>query len=65
MNLLKNILEFLKDKNNGNSYKRLTGFGCFVTAIVLAFANKDYMLVGMFLSVAMGNSITTLFEKKD
>jgi len=60
-----NILEFLKDTNNANSYKRLTGFMSFAVAVILAFMGKDAVLVGTFLGVALGNSALTLGEKKD
>lgn len=57
------LADFLKDRNSGSSYKRLVGFACFIVSVILAFTGKDYMLVGIFLSTSMGNSIASLFEK--
>jgi len=57
------IADFLKDRNDGSSHKRLLSFACFVVAVILAFKNKDYMLVGMFLAGSFGESVATLFEK--
>jgi hypothetical protein len=59
------LLDFLKGKNNRYSYKRLTGFGAFVVAAVLAFSGYDDATVGMFLGLATVSSGTTVFEKKD
>jgi len=57
------IADFLRDRNDGSSHKRLLSFACFIVAVVLAFQNKDYMIIGMFLGGAFGESVATLFEK--
>ena len=65
LKILNFILDFLRDKNDGSSYKRITGFGCFVVAVIIAFTTKDVSLCGLFLGVSLGEGVATLFEKKD
>jgi hypothetical protein len=59
------LAEFLRDKNDGSSYKRLTGAAGFVVATVIAFTSQDFGLCSLFLGVALGQGVSTLFEKKE
>jgi hypothetical protein len=59
------LAEFLRDKNDGSSYKRLTGAASFIVATVIAFTSKDFGLCSLFLGVSLGQGVNTLFEKKD
>lgn len=65
LNVFDFFVDFLRDKNDGSSYKRLSGFAGFIVAVVIAFTTENTMLCGMFLSVSLGEGVATLFEKKD
>ena len=58
------MADFFRDRNNGSSYKRLTGFASFIVAVVISFTNQNPTLCGMFLSVSLGEGVATLFERK-
>ncbi len=60
------LADFFRDRNDGSSYKRLTGFICLIVAIMKAnninSINNVYVCA-LFLSAALGEGIATLFEK--
>jgi len=60
------ILDFLRDRNDGSSYKRLLGFACFCVAVIMAFkGNHDAIIIGEFLAGAGVSAVATIFEKKN
>jgi hypothetical protein len=61
--LIEFLIDFLRDRNDGSSYKRLTGFASFVLASIFAFLNKDIGVIALFLGLSMGEGVATLFEK--
>lgn len=63
-NVINYMADFFRDRNDGSSYKRLSGFASFIVAVVISFTNQNATLCGMFLSVALGEGVATLFEHK-
>jgi hypothetical protein len=61
--LIEFLIDFLRDRNDGSSYKRLTGFASFIIASTLAFMNRDLGVIALFLGVTMGEGVATLFER--
>ncbi|MDR3111784.1 MAG: hypothetical protein LBU55_01250 [Elusimicrobiota bacterium] len=59
------IMDFLKDVNNGNSYKRLLGLSSFAVAVLFIFIGKgsDY-LITVLLGVATASAGFSVFERK-
>ena len=55
--------DFLRDRNDGSSYKRLCGLAAFVVAVIIAFTTKDNMTCGLFLGVATAAAGLTVMEK--
>jgi hypothetical protein len=57
------LADFFRDRNDGSSYKRLTGFLCFAVAVVVAFTTQNQAICSLFLGVSLGEGIATVFEK--
>ncbi len=66
MNFFKKLFEFLEDRNDGSSYKRLLGVSCFIIATIKTFsANPDAIIIAEYLAGAGVSAVATVFEKKD
>lgn len=63
--LLKKIGGMFLDKNGKVSYKRVTGYICLTTAIVIAAVIQDMALSVAFLTPATVSAGLVLAEKKD
>ena len=64
--MLNFILDFLRDRNDGSSYKRLLGFACFCVAVIKTFgANPDVYIIAEYLVGAGVTAVATVFEKKN
>jgi hypothetical protein len=66
LKILNFIIDFLRDRNDGSSYKRLLGVSCFVIAVIKTFtADPDVYIIAEYLAGAGVSAVATVFEKKN